>query len=348
MKKYILPVLMMFVGFGVTLAQQTVPGTTYFLPKTALRFAVKVEKSSYTPGQFSMYAFRYMKKKDVALHPTDTYRLLDIQINAVGVPDSTKEYVLNLDKKLTITEVDRDESGILLGINAKGHKTVLPKPFAAGSKPKQLNPTDYMNEDILSAGSSAKMAELTAKEIYDIRESRAQLTRGQADFMPKDGTQLRIMMDNLDKQEHALLQTFEGTVVRDTIETVITYIPQPEGERDVLFRFSQYLGLTDKDDLGGSPYYIMVTADDNIPKSEGMEMGKEAKDNFGLCVNIPEKIQVTLTHDASVLKTFECYAGQYGRTEYLSAELFGKKNTSHILLNPVSGSIEKIESEALK
>ena len=73
----------------------------------------------------------------------------------------------------------------------------LPERFVPAPKQPQPNPNDYMNEDILSAGSTAKMAELTAKDIYDIRESRNQLARGQADFMPKDGTQLRIMMENL-------------------------------------------------------------------------------------------------------------------------------------------------------
>ena len=73
--------------------------------------------------------------------------------------------------------------------------------------------------------------------------------------MPKDGTQLRIMMENLDAQERALLQTFEGTMVSDTVETIITYVPQPDEERIVLFRFSQHLGITDADDvkMAGSP-----------------------------------------------------------------------------------------------
>lgn len=346
MKKYILSALMLLAGIGVSLAQQTVAGTTYFLPKTALRFAVKVEKTTYTPGQFAMYAFRYMKKKDVALHPAETYRVVDIRMNTIGVPDSTKQFTLNLDKKLSISEVDRDESGLLLAINAKGRQVALPERFVPAPKQPQPNPNDYMNEDILSAGSTAKMAELTAKDIYDIRESRNQLARGQADFMPKDGTQLRIMMENLDAQERALLQTFEGTMVRDTVETIITFVPQPDEERSVLFRFSQHLGITDADDLAGTPYYIMVAPEGNVP--EGVPAEKESKDNFGLCVNIPDKIQVTLTHDSRIVKTYECYAGQFGRTEYLSAELFGKKNTSHILLNPISGSIEKIESETLK
>ena len=118
MKKYILSALMLLAGMGVSLAQQTVAGTTYFLPKTALRFAVKVEKTTYTPGQFAMYAFRYMKKKDVALHPAETYRVVDIRMNTIGVPDSTKQFTLNLDKKLSISEIDRDESGLLLAARA--------------------------------------------------------------------------------------------------------------------------------------------------------------------------------------------------------------------------------------
>ena len=48
------------------------------------------------------------------------------------------------------------------------------------------------------------------------------------------------------------------------------------------------------------------------------------------------------------MKRFETYAGQFGKTECLSGELFGKKLTSRIVLNPVSGSIEKIESDMVK
>ena len=39
------------------------------------------------------------------------------------------------------------------------------------------------------SGSTAKMAELVAKEIYNIN-------RGQADYMPKDGAALKLMLDN--------------------------------------------------------------------------------------------------------------------------------------------------------
>ena len=57
-----------------------------------------------------------------------------------------------------------------------------------------MNPRRYLTEEILAAGSTAKMAELTAREIYDLRENRSLLIKGQADFMPQDGQQLKLML----------------------------------------------------------------------------------------------------------------------------------------------------------
>ena len=92
----------------------------------------------------------------------------------------------------------------------------LPTTKVIKSDKKTLNGADFKTEEILSAGSTPKMAELTANEIYDIRENRALLTKGQADFMPKDGEQLRLMLANLDQQEEGLLQLFRGTDVKET------------------------------------------------------------------------------------------------------------------------------------
>ena len=85
-----------------------------------------------------------------------------------------------------------------------------------------------MTEEILIAGSTAKMAELVAKEIYNIRESKNSLTRGQADYMPKDGAALKLMLDNLDEQEQAMMQMFAGTT--DRIEKSFTIRIKPEAD----------------------------------------------------------------------------------------------------------------------
>lgn len=45
------------------------------------------------------------------------------------------------------------------------------------------------------------MAELTAREIYNIRDSKNTILRGQAETMPKDGASLQLVIDQLNKQE---------------------------------------------------------------------------------------------------------------------------------------------------
>ena len=56
----------------------TTEGAVYFLPKTALRFTVLVEKTTYTPGEYAKYADRYLALHDVGTEPTVSYRVANI------------------------------------------------------------------------------------------------------------------------------------------------------------------------------------------------------------------------------------------------------------------------------
>lgn len=335
---------------GLTLCQpttaQSVEGTSYYLPKAVVRFTVKVEKTDYEPGRFAQYARRYLKK-DVAQEPSTSYRLLGLSMDQLAVPDTARHFTLLMEKKRSITKVARDEKGQLLGINADIQPAVVATSvFTPAPKPQPLNPNDYMSEDILNAGSPAKMAELTAREIYDIRDSRNQLNRGQADFMPRDGTQMRLMLANLDKQEEALGQLFEGTVTKDTTWTTVDYLPAKEGQ-EVLFRFSRKLGLTDSDDLAGAPYYINVRDNHTVaaPRPTANQK-KEDKNDIGLRVAQPGKITISITNGTRTIATYEVSAPQFGTIESLSGELFGKKQSSRIVLDPLTGSIKTIEAIA--
>lgn len=337
-----------YIAFATTaIAQMPVNGTTYCLPQTAMRFSVLIEKTHYEPGQFAEYAEKYMKLFGTRLEAGDTYRIVGMKMMPTALPDTSKQYTLNLDRKPSISEINRSSSGILLAINAQGRQAEKPQAFVPARQPKPLNPTDYMNEETLRAGSTAKMAELIARDIYDIRDSRNELTRGNADYMPKDGEQLKIMMDNLSTQEKALMQVFEGTTSRDTTETVFQYLPTKEVEGEVLFRFSKVFGLVDADDLSGEPYYISIsdlhTVQDATPIEE-----KKPKDDINLYVNLASKIKATITHNGKTEASYELAAGQFGRTEKLSAELFGKKQTTLIVLDPLTGAIEKIESKPIE
>lgn len=330
----------------------TPEGAVYFLPKTALRITVQVEKTTYKPGDFCKYADRYLRLNDVAQEASVSYKVTNIGFTSFGMADTKKAYAVKYNAKSVAANVKLADDGRLLAINAdnKDYKNE-PKKFVAAPKPASVDPHKFLNEDILSAGSVAKMAELTAQDIYEIRDSKNQLNRGEADFMPKDGEQLRIMLANLDLQDQMLTRLFTGTVEKDTAE--YTFVVCPEGEigKEVLFRLSKQRGLVDKDDLSGVPYYLSVTDLKALPAVQPVSEDtkkKNKKEETGIFVNVPGKIKATVYKGVNRMADFELYAGQFGRVELLSGELFNKRATTHLTLNPITGSVDRLDAEMPK
>lgn len=225
-----------------------------------------------------------------------------------------------------------------------------PKQYRQDKKQAPLNPRDYMSQDILTAANLPKMAQLVAQEIYDIRDSRNQLSRGKADNMPKDGEQLRLMYKHLDLQERALMQLFTGTTTVDTTETVMTFVPERADKHKLLFRFSKRFGLTTADDFSGEPYYVDIEDEGVFAKiPEEASMADKQKDDFVLGVNLPGKIRLNVVDaKGSSIGSFETEAAQFGKVELLNGALFGRKFTSHIVLDPTTGSIVELKTEPLE
>ena len=333
----------------------TTEGAVYFLPKTAVTVTVQVEKTTYTPGDFCQYAERFLRIKDVSPTPSFGYRIITIRQDAVAVPDTAKRYAVKFDARTSATNVRLSDDGILLGINTERSEVrdyTQPQnyPLTSHLSPltSKINPRQYMNEETLAAGSTAKMAELTAQDIYEIRESRNLLVRGQADNMPKDGEQLRLMLHQLDIQDRALTSLFIGTYDKDTIQQVFTIVPSESNYREVVFRFSEKLGLVDADDLAGVPYYILIEDLKTVPKPEPVDPKKKQKPVYGIFVNIPGRLRSTVSNAQGFIVANEFPAGQYGNVELLSGALFNKRYTTRLRLNPLSGAIEHLDAELPK
>ena len=334
----------------------TSEGAVYFLPMTAVTVTVEMEKTTYTPGDFCQYAERFLRIKDVSATPSVSYRITAIRQGAVAVPDTTKRYAVKFDARTSATNVRLSDEGILLGINTErkeeSGKWKENSPGAGGNllpsstlHLPQVNPRQYMNEETLAAGSTAKMAELTAQDIYEIRESRSLLVRGQADNMPKDGEQLRLMLNQLDLQDRSLTSLFVGTYDRDTLQKTFVVIPSANVTHELLFRFSQKLGLVDSDDLAGVPYYIDIENLRTIPVATPDDSKKKQKPVDGIFVNIPGRLRSVVSDSRGPIIADEYPAGQFGNAELLSGALFNKRYTTRLRLNPLSGAIEHLDAE---
>ena len=326
----------------------TPEGAVYLLPKTGIKVTILIEKTTYTPGELCKYAERYLRIKEASPTPSVSYRITNIRQEAFAVADTSKHYAIEFNSKTVATNVRLSDDGILLAINAEPNLLPVTKPFVAAPRPTSVNPRQYMNEEQLAAGSTAKMAELIAQDIYEIRESRNLLVRGQADNMPKDGEQLRLMLNQLDKQDLAMTSLFTGTTIKDTTEYTMTIIPDKASDRKVLFRFSQKLGLLESDDLAGVPYYYMVEDLKTVPPVEIIDPKKKNKQAQGVYVNIPGKLRSTISDAQGIVDTAEFPAGQFGNVELLSGALFNKRYTTRLWLHPLSGAVEKIDVEQNK
>ncbi len=321
----------------------TAEGVTYALPRTRLRVKAEAMKTTYTPGEFARYAERYLHMGSVATEARTEYRLLRLSVGAEGVADTAKMYSVRLKGKTVAPLVTLDETGILLAINGgEDLRKAAPAPRGASARgTNRLDARQYLTEDILAATSSAKMAELTAAEIYDIRESKNAIMRGQVDAMPKDGESLRIVLGQLDRQEKALLQLFVGFTDTLELEKDFELVPAGDVERQVLFRFSTKLGFVDADDLSGAPYYISVQDRHSVPVPDAASVARRKLE--GIVYNLPGSAAVVLSDGYGTMLEQSVAVAQFGTVDVLPGTLFNKDSSVKVTFSPATGGIVRLE-----
>ncbi len=334
----------------------TLEGVNYYMPRTAFRVVIEADKTVTKPGELNKYAFRYLRMSDVPEKESTVWTLRKVTIEPYGVPDKNKAYNINLSGKgspLSILgqkgtaippQVSLTRDGILLGIHTEVEEVALSEVPANQPAAPLPDPKKYMSQEMLTASSIAKLAELCSQEIYDIRESRNALVRGEADNTPKDGEQLKLMLDELTTQTEALEQLFKGTVQTSTYVYTLDIDPQTEGE-EVLFRFSKHTGLVDSDDLSGRPVYLNVKSMDSLPQTveDPNVAKKKAKMEKGIYYNVPARMAVSIYDDNDTFCEGEYPMGQFGTVEILSEVLFNKGVNTKVTFFPQTGGIQKIE-----
>lgn len=327
----------------VTVGDNQNYGITYTLPKTVIKVTVNATKTSTTAGVYGPYAEKYLGLTDVATSDRTTWEINSITLEGVAAADTTRTFHIDFSEKGGLPEFYFSEEGTLLSVNRApevAKPAVTPKK-AEEAKKLTLKATDVMSEEILKAGSKAKQAELTAREIFSIRESRKNLLKGDVDNMPADGASFQLVLDNLDAQEQALLSLFVGVSTVETVDRVFEYVPTANVKNEVMFRFSRFDGCLDSDDLLGEPYYLTI----NILEDNRMAAAPaDPKKKLGIAFNVPGKASVKLIYKNEAIVENTLQFGQFGHVEQLPVNQFtDKKKMASAALNPLTGSIKIYE-----
>lgn len=325
----------------------TTDGISYFLPKTRLHITVEATCTTHTPGEYAPYAAAFLRLNDVTEKTHESWTLTHLEVTPFGVADSSRAYTIRFKAKTVAPLVTLTPDGCLLAVNAE---TAQPAPLSQPST--ETLPSPVFNADasktpdMLAATSPRKAAELAAAEIYDIRENRALLAKGQADFMPKDGDQLKLMLENLDQQEKGLLQLFQGTSSTTRHTITLDYEPTNfEGQPQVLFRFSPEKGFLEPTDTEGLPYCISTKDEHSLPtETIDPKAAKKEIEDMRYCVCSNASTQIT-GPDGNIMWQQVMPFAQIGRVEHLGGDLFNKKYLTRIFLHATTGSLLKLEAD---
>ena len=320
---------------------------SYWLPKTQLTVTVTVQKQTFKPGEFSRYAERYLRLSDVKDKAEEVWTITGIQVSETGVPDKDKLYTLSFPSKGNRPYIELTNDGILSAVNVhviESASQTAPAPVK--EKTKKLNPQEFMTEEILMAGSTAKMAELTAKEIYNIRESRNAITRGQSDFTPTDGESLKYMLESLSAQETALLTLFNGTSETEDVTFTINVTPDESISKQILFRFSSKLGVLPIDNLAGEPVWIDIT---DRKMAEGYSVDAKSKKTTSskkeapfLYYRIPGRASINIYNNRTSFLEKDIQIAQFGKVEVVSSTIMGKNADTKITFDTTTGNVKGI------
>lgn len=195
------------------------------------------------------------------------WKIDGIKVNPIGKADPDKQFAIQL-KGENSTSFYLDSEGILVAINEQPKKNKHPlanKPHKPNDAPKYtFDKSDYAQlytEEMLVAGSTAKMAESAAKQIYLLREYRLDLLTGNSDEIPQERS-FEILLNEMNKREALLTSLFMGTVETESSVKHIIYLPPVNSEKhtsnEIAFRFSERNGIVAPDNLSGEPIYISV------------------------------------------------------------------------------------------
>lgn len=325
-------------------------GVAYTLPKTSITITATILKTTRSVGEYYQYAERYLNISNPIREDEISYALTGISSSSKGIADKANSFLVEFRPNTTSPFVTLSKDGVICAINSDA---VLEQKPAYVSVDHVVtgdplpNPRTFLSEEILSAGSTAKQAELIAKQIYKLRESKNNILTGEADNMPPDGNAYKIVMDQLTLQEKALTQMFIGHETSEISTVEFTIVPSEKNiEKQVLFRFSKRLGVVSADDLSGAPVYLSLVNKNPIvkpiltPKEEKALAEKFSK---GIIYNIPGKASFRISFDSKEFVNKEIDVVQYGQQDVLAEKMFdNNKQPVKVIFFPDLGAIKQI------
>ena len=348
----IVAALLMAVGYtNAQIVRENEAAVVYYMPKTELVIHIDYEVVTQTPGVFYQYAERYLGAEEIIMENSTNCQLRAVRVATESSADTERAYKVTAQKGINTQLVSLSEDGRLVGYGIENASLQFSErsqgelqngskaAYSLEAKSEELMP---LLEEQFMAGSVAKMAEGAAKQIYRIRETRLNILAGDVEHVPADGKAMELVLNELDKQEQALVALFVGKTQVTHHTHAVRYVPEESVEKEVVCRLSAHNGIVDKNDLSGEPLYLTLVAKKQTLLPAGIA-DKNTPLLSQIHYNLPGEAQVALTFKGKQMAEQTVAVAQYGVAIPLAQDLFTGKSTPIITISEDTGNILSIE-----
>lgn len=328
-------------------------GLTYSLPITAVEVTVEYEITTTTAGPYHHFAKRLLNISDAITDNEVECQLTNIKAKMIGVPDKDNTFLVEFSPNSASSFITLTQDGLMCAINStytfsENKNNTESNNENVSESPSVTEGNKYLTEEILRAGTTAKQAELTAKQIYTLRENRNDILSGDVENIPTDAMAFKLLMTKIDEQEKALMTMFSGAKKTEKVSrTVLVDIKSRNTSNRVIARFSKHLGLVKSDNLAGEPIYFSLEA--TTPAPEALDDPKaivafEKKMSRGIVYNIPGKGALEIKFRNKLYVDRNVDVVQFGSQDVLDQKVFGSKHGSlRVVFYPELGAIKSTE-----
>lgn len=323
-------------------------GVIYALPKTSFEVTFVVKKTTYHRGEFYPYAQRYLGIDNPIMESETRFTLENVLVTNKGIPDRENSFMVEFRGRTVEPFVYLREDGVIVTINAEPAEDIPEEEFQLPEKSAPpVNPRRFFSQETLMAGSTAKQAELVARQVFELRRNRNDILSGEAENMPPDGNAYKVVMEEIDTQEKALTELFSGSFESEYFTVSYNLVPgQEDVNGEVIARFSSKLGLVDADNLAGEPVRFTLTNKTTtlpLQLSERELQRLENKLSQGIVYNVPGKADLVIDFQNEILVNKEVDVVQYGSQDVLARRMFeNQKQPIQVHFHPELGAIKQI------
>lgn len=336
-------ILFFCAGAQAQVVQEGELALVYYMPYTNMTVELTVEKEILKAGPFCHFAEEFLGVYEYIEQDEVNYRLKSAEIHTYTAPDYNRPVKIVAENDVPMQLLTLTEKGLLYGFNVPMPEKEPKKPVADRKDKKddhypQIAP---YTEDHMKTQSLREMAEVTAKQIYRIRENRMYILGCEVEKAPADGKAMKTVLEELDKQERQLVELFIGTRSVKVHHHTYQCAPDKNGET-VLARLDKKAGLMNADSEQGEPILLNTQVHKQVLGASTGVVDKKAPKASSLYYNLPGSCIATVSYMGVEKATRNFQVAQLGVSVPLARNLFTGKTLPEILFNTKTGEVKSI------